>query len=252
MIFVFNCHTHPFFPTGGFCFAPLLCFMASCTLFQELARLFFILLWILVRSLRDLQMHPRATQDMIKMMISIIKLIIWYSGMQLPDMAIPWKTIKWRISISKRCDQVNYRSIENVFFSWIQNLLNLVVNELETIFCFKKSMFANNTIQHTGILNQLNFQPNKMLSTIFVDVHPKLHMFIKLWSNISVLYNSRSLSNNNNALTNSIPTNIFHRTNLWVVNSHSFIWNVQQKIRNILCMICYIFFSIPSKLQYIH
>lgn len=36
-------------------------------------------------------MHPRATQDMIKMMISIIKLIIWYSGMQLPDMAIPWK-----------------------------------------------------------------------------------------------------------------------------------------------------------------
>lgn len=226
--------------------------MASCTLFQELARLFFILLWILVRSLRDLQMHPRATQDMIKMMISIIKLIIWYSGMQLPDMAIPWKTIKWRISISKRCDQVNYRSIENVFFSWIQNLLNLVVNELETIFCFKKSMFTNNKIQHTGIFNQLNFQPNKMLSTIFVDVHPKLHMFIKLWPNISVLYNSRSLSNNNIALTNSIPTNIFHRTNLWVVNSHSFIWNVQQKIRNILCMICYIFFSIPSKLQYIH
>lgn len=86
-----------------------------------------------------------------------------------------------------------------------------------------------------------------MLSTIFVDVHPKLHMFIKLWSNISVLYNSRSLSNNNNALTNSIPTNIFHRTNLRVVNSHSFIWNVQQKIRNILCMICYIFFSIPLK-----
>lgn len=126
------------------------------------------------------------------------------------------------------------------------------VNELETIFCFKKSMFTNNKIQHTGILNQLNFQPNKMLSTIFVDVHPKLHMFIKLWSNISVLYNSRSLSNNNNALTNSIPTNIFHRTNLWVVNSHSFIWNVQQKIRNILRMICYIFFSIPSKLQYIH
>lgn len=63
-------------------------------------------------------------------------------------------------------------------------LLNLVVNELETIFCFKKSMFTNNKIQHTGILNQLNFQPNKMLSTIFVDVHPKLHMFIKLWSNI--------------------------------------------------------------------
>lgn len=36
-------------------------------------------------------------------------------------------------------------------------LLNLVVNELETILCFKKSMFTNNTIQQTGILNQLNF-----------------------------------------------------------------------------------------------
>lgn len=86
---ILNAHTHPFFPTGGFCFAPLLCFMASCTLFQELARLFFILRCILVRSLRDLQIHPRARQDNTRMMTRRMKLINWYSGMHWPDMAIP-------------------------------------------------------------------------------------------------------------------------------------------------------------------
>lgn len=126
MIFFFNYHTHPFFPTGGFCFAPLLCFMASCTLFQELARLFFILLWILVRSLRDLQMHPRATQDRIKMMSSNIKLIIWYRGMQLPDMAIPWKEIKLRFSISNSCNIINNWSKQNAFLSWMKNLAYFV------------------------------------------------------------------------------------------------------------------------------